>query len=221
MTVDIFDLDLRSTEETEKLIGKLHERGIEIDFVINNAGLGDLGAFAESPWERVDAMLKVNMLALTTLTHRFLPGMLEARRGAILNVGSTAGFLPLPSFAVYAATKAYVNGFTEALRMEVGHRGISVTLLCPGPVATEFGQVAARPGGARKFNPPKLFYISGQRVVRAALRGIERGRARVIPGKRLWLPMWAAELTPKPILRFVLGLGERFNPSSVKEANSR
>ena len=109
-----------------------------LDLLINNAGLGDLGAFATADPERVDAMMQVNMVALTRLTRALLPAMIAQKRGAILNVSSSASFLPIPNFAVYAATKAYVTSFSEALRSELHGTGVGVTALCPGPVRTEF-----------------------------------------------------------------------------------
>ena len=99
-------------------------------------------------------MLAVNIAALTRLTRWAVPAMTQRRRGWICNVGSSAGILPLPTFTVYAATKAYVNSFSEALRIELRHAGVRVLALCPGPVETEFGQVASRTGGKRKFSAP-------------------------------------------------------------------
>src|SRR5205814_9300861 len=104
--------------------------------LINNAGLGDVGPFAASEPRRNREMLLVNIVALTSLTRALLPGMIAQKRGAILNVSSSAGFLPIPTFVVYAATKAYVNSFTEALRAELRGTGVTVTALCPGPVRT-------------------------------------------------------------------------------------
>ena len=120
---------------------------ISIDLLINNAGLGDIGPFATSELQRVKEMLAVNMTALTLLTRLLLPGMIARRRGAILNVSSSAGFLPIAGFAVYAATKAYVTSFSEAIRAELRGTGVVVTSLCPGPVRTEFTEVARRSCG--------------------------------------------------------------------------
>ncbi len=109
------------------------ERAIGIDFLINNAGLGDHGHFDSSDWGRVRAMIDVNIGALTHLTHLLLPSMLRSGRAAILNVSSVASFFPLPNMAVYSATKAYVTSLTEALAIELRPKGITVTALCPGP----------------------------------------------------------------------------------------
>jgi len=158
-------VDLADSAQLEALIDWLAHEKIEIDLLINNAGLGDLGPFATSDPRRNHEMLLVNVVALTVLTRSLLPHMLVRKRGRILNVSSCAGFLPIPEFAVYAATKAYVNSFTEALRAELRGTGVSVCALCPGPVHTEFNEVAQRPGepGDRS---PEFAYVPVEKVVR-------------------------------------------------------
>src|SRR5689334_2002816 len=152
-------VDLCHRPQIDELIRWLEQNKIEIDFLINNAGLGDAGAFATSPEKRNDEMLQVNIVALTMLTRALLPQMISRKRGAILNVSSSAGFLPIPEFNVYAATKAYVTSFSESLRAELRGRGLTVTALCPGPVHTEFGDVAARPGD-QPTSGPGFVYVS-------------------------------------------------------------
>ena len=137
-------LDLRDHAELERFCDWLNESGLTVDLLVNNAGLGDRGPFIESEWERLHAMLQVNIETLTYLTYRILPSMRKSGCGAILNVSSVASLLPVPNFAVYAATKAYVTSFSEALRAELRNSNISVTTLCPGPVPTEFDDVASR-----------------------------------------------------------------------------
>ena len=145
-------------------------------------------------------MMQVNMVALTRLTRGVLPAMIAQKRGAILNVSSSAGFLPIANFAVYAATKAYVTSFSEALRSELHEAGIGVTALCPGPVRTEFSEVARRDG--RGAVPGSgLAYVAVEEVVAAGLRGIERNRAIVIPGALMKLGMTLVRLMPRPLLR--------------------
>ena len=112
-------LDLRDQTELERFCDWLDESGLSVDLLVNNAGLGDRGAFIDGEWARLHAMLQVNVAALTYLTYRTLPGMLKSGCGAILNVSSAASFLPVPNLAVYAATKAYVTSFSEALRAEL------------------------------------------------------------------------------------------------------
>ncbi|HEX8490453.1 MAG TPA: SDR family oxidoreductase, partial [Chthoniobacterales bacterium] len=144
LNVHIRAVDLSNPSEVEELCGWLERENIAVDFLINNAGLGDRGKFAASNPRRLQEMLAVNAVALTVLTRALVPGMVQKKRGAILNVSSSAGFLPIPRLAVYAATKAYVSSFSEAIRAELHGSGVTVTALCPGPVHTEFGEVARR-----------------------------------------------------------------------------
>jgi short-subunit dehydrogenase len=129
-----------------------------------------------------------------------LPQMLSQKRGAILNVSSSAGFLPIPEFNVYAATKAYINSFNEALRAELHGTGVTVTALCPGPVHTEFQEVAKRPGGQPEPGP-EFAYVSVEKVVRDALAAVEADRPFVIPGFIMKLGMFLVRTTPMPVLR--------------------
>src|SRR5204863_3535185 len=128
---------------------------------------GDSGAFSTSDPIRNDQMILVNIVALTSLTRHFLPRMIRRRSGGILNVSSSAGFLPIPNFAVYAATKAYVTSFSEALRAELRGTGVSVCALCPGPVHTEFQEIAKRPSGQSESGP-EFVHVSVEQVVRDA-----------------------------------------------------
>ena len=146
-------------------------------------------------------MMQVNMVALTRLTRALLPAMIEQKRGAILNVSSSASFLPIPNFAVYAATKAYVTSFTEALRGELHGTGIHLSALCPGPVRTEFTEVARRQPTGPAPPEPDLAYVPVEEVVRAALHGIEQNRPIVIPGMVMKIGMALVRLTPMPLLR--------------------
>jgi short-subunit dehydrogenase len=196
-------VDLSQQREVEELAVWLSCEGIPIDFLINNAGLGDRGTFATAEPERVRQMLAVNIVALTTLTHALLPGMLEKKRGAILNVSSTAGFLPLRKLAVYAASKAYVTSFSEGLRAEVRKKGIVVSALCPGPVATEFSSVARRSVGKPPAPSPSFTHVPVEDVVRAGLNAIERNKPVVVPGIIMKIAMVLVRLTPMPILRRV------------------
>jgi short-subunit dehydrogenase len=208
LTVHVRAVDLSDKSQIDDAIQWLEQEKIEIDFLINNAGLGDYGPFATSPLERDDEMLQVNVVALTTLTRRLLPQMVARKRGAILNVSSSAGFLPIPGMAVYAASKAYVNSFSEALRAELRGTGINVTALCPGPVHTEFGDVAKRPGGEPEIGP-EFVYVSVERTARDALAAIETDRPLVIPGLPMKLGMFLVRITPMSILRLAWRLGAK------------
>jgi short-subunit dehydrogenase len=194
--------DLSKHKSVSLLYEWLQEQGLVPDLLINNAGSGDRGTFATSDFGRVNEMQQVNVVSLTLLTRKLLPPMLAARRGAIINVSSSAGFLPIPGMAVYAATKAYVSSFSEALRMELRPQGIAVSALCPGPVHTEFDRVAMRAEAPQK-NAPEITYVAVEEVVRDALIGIENNRALVIPGLVMKAGMFLLRLTPMPVLRLV------------------
>ena len=156
-----------------------------VDFLINNAGLGDHGLFERSDWARVQAMVDVNITALTRLTHGILPAMVARKTGRILNVSSIAGDIPVPGMAVYAATKSYVTSLTEALRAELSSTGVTVTAVCPGPVDTAFSGRAERAGEHDDMKSPSIMKVAIPQVAREALMAVERGRARVVPG---WVP---------------------------------
>lgn len=178
----------------------------EVDLLVNNAGLGDYGDFAGSDWARTQAMIDVNMTALTRMAHAVLPGMRRRRRGGLINVSSLAGEIFIPDFAVYAATKAYVTRFSEALRLEVREDGVTVVAVCPGPVHTEFGQVARRGGRAKRDLPLYgSIYERPERVVSEALSAFEGGRARVFPGWPVRLVAAGIGLLPAWAGRLVLG----------------
>jgi uncharacterized protein len=201
-------VDLSDKTQIDDLVNWLAQSRIDIDFLINNAGLGDYGPFATSPPDRNQEMLQVDIVALTFLTRQLLPQMIARKRGAILNVSSSAGFLPIPGMGVYAATKAYVNSFSEALRAELHNTGVTVTALCPGPVHTEFGDVAKRPGGEAKTGP-EFVYVSVEKTARDALAAIESDKPLVIPGFVMKLGMFLVRITPIPVLRLAWRLGAR------------
>jgi uncharacterized protein len=202
-------IDLTDRSQIDMLIRWLDEKRIAIDFLINNAGLGDLGSFAESDPRRNWEILLVNVAALTALTRGVLPRMIAEKRGAILNVSSSAGFLPIPGFAVYAASKAYVNSFSEALRIELMDRGITVTALCPGPVQTEFTSVAYRHAEQAERGSPAFVHVPVEKVARDALAAVERDRALVIPGNAMKIAMILTRATPLPLLRLVARISRK------------
>jgi len=211
-------LDLRDKDELERFCDWLDKSGLVIDLLINNAGLGDHGPFADSAWARVNSMLQVNVYALTYLIFRLLPSMRKAGRGAILNVSSIASLLPLPNNAVYAATKAYVTSFSEALRAELRSSKISVTALCPGPVETEFLSRATRGTARQKHTAPECFIVSVQEVVRQALEAVAHDRARVIPGITVNLAMSVIAFLPMFIKRLLYKTQAKHQPSVVPVA---
>ena len=201
LTVHIRKSDLADLEEPRELVAWLDYEKIDVDLLINNAGLGDLGPFATSDPLRNEQIMLVNMVALTSLTRHLLPQMIARKRGGILNVSSSAGFLPIPGFAIYAATKAYVTSFSEALRAELRGTGVSVCTLCPGPVHTEFQEIAKRPGGKLESGP-EFVHVPTEQVVGDALAALEADRPLVIPGVAMKIGMFLVRITPMPILRF-------------------
>jgi len=200
LTVHIRKTDLADLTQLKELIAWLDREKIEVDLLVNNAGLGDLGLFATSDPTRNEQMTLVNVVALTSLARYLLPRMITRKRGGILNISSSAGFLPIPEFAVYAATKAYVTSFSEALRAEIRGTGVSVCAVCPGPVHTEFQEVAKRPGGQTETGP-EFVYVPVEKVVRDALTAVESDRPTVIPGLAMKVATILVRLTPMPILR--------------------
>src|SRR5205807_165582 len=208
LNVHVRVVDLCDKSQVDELVRWLGQNAIGIDLLINNAGLGDYGSFATSDAERDDRIIQVNIVALTLLTHRLLPQMIARKRGTILNVSSSAGFLPIPGMAVYAASKAYVNSFSEALRAELGGTGVTVTALCPGPVHTEFGDVAKRPGGQPERGP-EFVYVSVEKTARDALAALETDRPFVIPGLFMKLGMFLVRITPMSVLRLAWRFGAK------------
>ena len=201
LRIQVRETDLGDLPQIEDLTAWLERERIDVDLLINNAGLGDSGPFATSDLRRNEQMMLVNMVALTSLTRHLLPQMIARKRGGILNVSSSAAFLPIPNFAVYAATKAYVTSFSEALRAELHGTGVSVCALCPGPVHTEFQEVASRPGG-QPDSGPEFVHVSVEQVVRDALAALEADRPLVIPGFAMKLGIFLVRITPMPILRW-------------------
>ena len=205
LTVHVRTVDLSKHKSVTQLCESLAAEAIVPDVLINNAGLGDRGSFDSADFGRVNDMVQVNVVSLTLLTRKLLPAMIAAKRGAIINVSSSASFLPVPGMGVYAATKAYVTSFSEALGSEVRGHGITVSALCPGPVHTEFDTVASRPGDRRQ-SAPEFTYVATEQVVRDALDGIERARALVIPGLAMKIGISIARLTPLAVLRLAARL---------------
>jgi len=208
VAVSVRRTDLADLARLHELLAWLDRGGIDVDLLINNAGLGDSGDFATSDRIRNEQMIVVNIVALTAITRHLLPRMIASGRGGILNVSSSAGFLPIPEFAVYAATKAYVTSFSEALRVELRRTGISVCALCPGPVHTEFQDVAKR-AGAQPDTGPEFVFVPVEQVVRDALAALEADRPLVVPGFPMKLGMFLVRITPMPVLRFLSRLSPR------------
>lgn len=200
LRIHTYSIDLSQRDQIGAFVEWLAREGLQLDLLINNAGLGDHGPFERGSWEKIERMLDVNIGALTHLTHSLLPALHQHKRAAILNISSSASFIPIPDMAVYAATKAYVTSFSEALRAELRGTGISVTALCPGPVSTEFGQVAQREDGTH-MPAPDFLKVPVEQVVHEALEAVAKGRARVIPGLLMAALMGFARFLPMFVLR--------------------
>ena len=171
-------------------------RGTTPDVLINNAGFGMHGPFAETDWNAEARMIQVNITALAHLTKLYLPDMIRRRQGHILNVGSTAGFVPGPFMAVYYATKAFVLSFSEAVANEVKGTGVTVTVLCPGPTRTEFDRVAGI-SESGLFRGPTM---TAADVAREGYRAMMAGKVEQIAGARNRWMIWSARLAPRTLL---------------------
>ena len=197
--VHVIAADLAEGGAAESLMAQVAAEGLAVATLINNAGFGGGGAFAGQPLDRQREMIDLNVRTLTLLCHLALGPMIERGKGAILNVASTAAFQPGPGSAVYFATKAYVLSFTEALHQELKGRGIKVSALCPGPTATEFGEVAGYKGPALK-----RFKGDAAGVVKAGLDGLDRNRAIVIPGFANKAGAQASRWLPRSTVRRII-----------------
>ena len=194
-------IDLSQAGSTAALMANVAAAGEHVETLINNAGFGLGGRFAELDAGRQREMIDLNVASLTELCRAVAPAMIERRSGAILNVASTAAFQPGPNMAVYFATKAFVLSLSEALHEELKPHGIRVTALCPGPTKTEFGAVAGfgENGGFDRLS------ADAASVVRAGLKALEANRAIVVPG---WLNKVGASSTrfvPRPLVRKIAG----------------
>jgi short-subunit dehydrogenase len=195
----VFTVDLAHPEAPPRLLAHLQSAGLKVDVLVNNAGFGAQGRFVELPLGRQLEMLQVNITSLTHLTGLLLPGMVERRRGGILNVASTAAFQPGPGMAVYYATKAYVLSFSEALAEELAGTGVTVTAVCPGPTATNFGTAA----NMRTLGAVKRVSMSAEAVGQLGHRAFRRGRVVAITGLRNQVPAFLVRLCPRAVVRKV------------------
>lgn len=196
----VFPADLSLPDEPKRIFNELQAANIHVDVLVNNAGFGAIGVFAELPLERQLEMIQVNISALTALSRLFAPGMARAGRGGILNVGSVAGFVTGPGMAVYYATKAFVLSFSEALAAELEGTGVMVSVLCPGPTATNFGNVA----GSKNA---KIFRVQGmtaEEVARQGHRDFRGGKVVAVSGFQNKLLVQLLRFTPRWVLRKML-----------------
>ncbi len=208
VAVAVFAVDLARSDARRRLVDSLADAGFVPDLLVNNAGLGDYGEFASSDWAKLESLLRVNVEALTHLTHALVPAMIR-RGGAVVNVSSLASLLPIPDFAVYAASKAYVTSFSEALRIELRDYGIPVVAVCPGPVRTEFGEVSRRDAASPGMPESEWFQVPKKQVVAEAIRALDRDKPRVYPGLRVAAAAFVLAALPLVCMRFVMGFRPR------------
>jgi hypothetical protein len=200
VTTHVLTADLSDPAAPDALVAQVDALGLQVDVLVNNAGIGQSGPMADADPGRLIAMIQINVTALTALTRAFTPGMIARGRGALLNVGSTAGFQPGPNMAVYYATKAYVYSLTDALVAELRPHGVTVTNLSPGATSTEF-QAAADIENSWLF---AAGVDSAQAVARAGVDGLDRGKSLVVPGLKNKATAVSARFTPRPVIRKVV-----------------
>jgi len=193
--------DLSKKDAAAKLLADLDANGEVVDLLVNNAGFGLIGRFAELDAKRERQMIDLNVATLTDLCRAVAPQMIERKSGGIINVASTAAFQPGPKMAVYFATKAFVLSLSEALHEELKPYGIKVSCLCPGPTRTEFGEVAGF-GGSGLFDKVAM---DARTVVAAGLAGLDRNKAVVIPGVVNKVGAVSGRFAPRSVVRRIAG----------------
>jgi uncharacterized protein len=194
-------LDLSKPNAAAKLMADVEAHSETVDLLVNNAGFGLIGHFAELDAKRERQMIDLNIGTLADLCRAVAPGMIERKSGGIINVASTAAFQPGPKMAVYFATKAFVLSLTEALHEELKPHGIHVTCLCPGPTRTEFGDVAGF-GGNGLFDRVAM---ESPEVVKAGLEGLDRNKAVVVPGLVNKVTANSGRFAPRSVVRKIAG----------------
>lgn len=199
ITAHYVAVDLIDFEADERLFKETESNGMEVDWLINNAGFGSMGDFAELDLEKELEMINLNISALVALTHRYLKKMRERRSGTIINLSSAAAFQPIPFMATYAATKAFVSSFSEAIAEENRPFGIKVMALCPGPVETNFFE-ASNIKERMNAKPPQ----TAEEVVETALGAIGKGRSKIVSGWANYLVATAVNFVPNSLITKVI-----------------
>jgi short-subunit dehydrogenase len=189
--------DLSSPTAAREIFEAVQAQGSPVDVLVNNAGFGVLGPFAEANLDEALQMLNLNIVALTVLTRLFLPGMVARKAGRILNIGSTGSFSPVPLMAVYGATKAYVLSFSEALAEELRNSGVTVTAFCPGVTITGFQERAS----IEKMNMLRFGAMSAVEVARIGYRAMQSGKAVALPGLFNQLMAFGIRFSPRALTR--------------------
>ena len=199
--------DLSEPSGRSKLVEDLAQRGLTVEVLVNNAGFGTAGQFQDIDQEAERRMVRTNVDAVHELCSVYVPEMARRGRGAVLNVASTAGFQPLPRQATYAATKAFVLTFSEVLHSDLRGTGVSVTALCPGPVRTEFVEVAKVEAAAEAA--PEFMWMSSEDTAKAGVDGLAKGKRVVVPGAFNRVGAISGQHAPRSVL---LAIARRFYP---------
>lgn len=189
--------DLADPAGRDALAAALSESGRAVEVLVNNAGFGSRGEFISNDPGRMLGMVRLNVEAVVDLTSRYLPGMSARGRGAVINIASVAAFQPMPGSATYAASKAFVLSFSEAIRTEQRGSGVAVTAVCPGPVKTEFTDVAGM--GGVENETPDLLWMSAEEIARHAVEGAESDKRVVVPGALNRVQSIAGQHTPRAL----------------------
>ena len=193
-------VDLSDEYDVDRALTEAGDQAGAVDVVVNNAGVGDQALADRADWARVRNVLRTNVLAVAQLTTALLPAMVERGRGGVLNMGSGAGLTVMPAAAAYSASKHFMDGYSEALRADLTGTGVVVTQVCPGPVDSEFDQVAGSAGGMTG-GPPQFLRISAAQCAREALAGFDCGVPLVFPGRPYRIAMRALPLLPREVSR--------------------
>lgn len=206
---EVITADLTLTEAPAHIFATVKGRGLTVDVLVNNAGFGLHGPFAELPLKRQLEIVTVNISALVELTGLFLPEMISQNRGGILNVGSVAGFVPGPNMAVYFASKAFVLSFSEALDVELRGTNVTITNLCPGPTETNFSQVAR----GHRQRPVPVEKMSASEVARIGYQDYRRGKHISVPGAMNKFNCIVPHFLPRAGVRRIVGWLNRLAPA--------
>jgi short-subunit dehydrogenase len=195
--------DLSDPADRERLATVIGGTGRAVEILVNNAGFGSRGEFITNDRGRQLDMVRTNIEAVVDLTSRFLPGMVERRRGAVINIASVAAFQPIPGAATYAASKAFVLSFSEAIRTEQRGSGVSVTAVCPGPVRTEFTDAAGMSGV--EDDTPDLLWMSADDIAREAVQGADHDKRVVVPGTLNRAQALVTQHSPRAVVLPIIG----------------
>lgn len=201
LRVVVEPVDLLDRNAAGVLFDELEKRGEQIDVLVNNAGFGDYGMLHERDWPKIERMLELNVVSATFLLSRLVPRMVARGSGAVLNVGSIAGLIPSPAMAAYSATKAYINYLSETMGAELSGTGVTMTVVCPGPILTEFQEVADGNEGQVRPPMPPIMQIEATKCAEEAVAAMVKGKARVLPGIVPRLFATVTDALPRALVR--------------------